>query len=78
MDITHVSSLRVGEWPAAIDIRRDAEHGNHVMIGSVHCFGARVQVLRKDEEIAIAVYQYDDEPLPEWWQDSELLWEFKP
>ena len=78
MDIIHFDRFRAGVYPVSIDMRSDRDNGLHTLIGSVSLFEKWVQVRRKDSTLALVIYQYDDEPLPEWWQDSELLWEFKP
>lgn len=36
-----------------------------------------IQVRKKDVQIATFVQMYDDIELPEWWQDSELLYEWR-
>jgi len=78
MNITHFDRFRAGEWPVSIDISRDVAKGNHVLVASAYCYEKWVQVRRKEHSLALVIYEYDDDPLPEWWQDSELLWEFKP
>src|SRR5690606_14031104 len=36
-----------------------------------------IQVRRKEYQVATFVQMYDDIELPEWWQDSELVYEWR-
>lgn len=36
-----------------------------------------IQVRKKENQVATFVQMYHDIELPEWWQDSELLYEWK-
>lgn len=36
-----------------------------------------IQIRKKESQVATFVQMYHDIELPEWWQDSELLYEWK-
>ncbi len=34
----------------------------------------RAELRRKDTQYALFVFHFDDIDLPEWWEDSEIVW----
>jgi len=79
MQITGFSdvNIRLGEYPGCVNV--ETLPGLTGVMARAYWQGTPVLQLRqKDIMVALFAFTYDDGPeynLPEWWQDSEILWE---
>ena len=79
MQITGFSSIsvRMGEYPGCVEV--ETLPGLTGVMARAFCLGTPVlQLRKKDIFVALFAFTYDDGPeynIPEWWQDSEVLWE---
>ena len=84
MDITSFKRIRVGShYPQTLDIAPIEAHESDGLYASFFAFPMinrgmrRVELRRKDNSFALFLFRYDDMELPDWWKDSELLWELE-
>ena len=85
MDITGLgdTTIRIGEYPVCLDVKR-LPHGDWTgvyatfHVSSVADGLARVELRHKQGEYALFISRFTDAELPDWWKDSEVVWELKP
>ena len=84
MKITTDKSIGIEtEWPARINVEQVPESSliasvYQVSIDAVKSWdGQIVLVLKKESTIALFVARYPDSMPPEWWQDAEVIYEFR-
>lgn len=72
--------IRVGsEYPICLDIESIHGHESGGILAAFYTYEMsdglkRVELRRREERIALFLFRYEDMDLPEWWQNSELLW----
>ena len=77
MDIKNITSMiRLGDkFLATIDVDVLDGHSSNGVYGTIYTYEKRVEIRRQKHCVAMFVFAYEDNKiLPEWWQDSELLW----
>ena len=80
MQITGKVDIRAGEYPTCVDvdtlIRQDGICARAYMQSGQDC-NLLIQFRKKEWQVALFVFKYDDEKPDGWWEDSELIWEFR-
>lgn len=79
MEISHFTEIRVGSnFPACFDIKPISDHEKYGVYATIYqdktIDKKRIELRRKNNHIALFNFYYNDLPLPEYWQDSELIW----
>jgi len=70
-------SVRIGrEYPVCLDVSL-TDYGVEASFYHFNNELARVELRHKGSAYALFLSKYDDEALPEWWLDSQIVWELK-
>ncbi len=84
MDLTNFKRVRIGShYPQVFGISPIAGHESDGLYAQFHGFmllekgQKRVELRCKDNSYALFLFRYDDMELPDWWKDSEVLWELE-
>ena len=86
MDASFGGRVRIGKWPVSVDIDHGTSPFNTMMVGA-QVFDtvdngtlARIELRRHNEDrhyISLFLFEFEDGELPEYWEDSELLWKWE-
>lgn len=81
MDISNFERVRVGShYPQCFDIEPIglSEHGSGIYAAfcaySTEDGLQRAELRYKDNTYGLFLFRYEDQELPEWWRDSEIVW----
>jgi hypothetical protein len=80
MDITNFDKLRVGShYPQTLDIRPVEGHESYGICATFCAYDVpeglkRAELRYKDHTYGLFLLRYEDQELPGWWEDSEVVW----
>lgn len=85
--ITNFDCIRVNDTWNFADITSYGDHCSNAFYMTAYEMSGKttdnnyasrlIQVRKRENQVATFVQMYDDIKLPEWWMDSELLYEWK-
>jgi len=84
MNLRDFKRVRIGSnYPQVLDIQPIEAHESDGLFASFQGFvllekgQKRVELRKKDNSYALFLFRYKDMELPDWWKDSEIIWELE-
>lgn len=86
-EISHFDRVRVGSgFPSCADVVPLRGHESYGLVISTWLYRVsteprdthRVEFRLRKNEAAMILYRWDDQKVPDGWEDSELIWESHP
>ena len=81
MEIRHLTEsdhISMGRWPGTVTVSIFSWNDAAGMMVRTHLhegeFPRRVELRLKHREVALFTHNFPDVEVPEYWQDSEVLW----
>jgi hypothetical protein len=74
MNITNFNRIRINDTDNFLDIEGFGGHSNYGVMATAYEFASKkIEIRRKDRQIAMFLFEFSDLEIPDYWKDAEVI-----